>query len=553
MKLPVPTRPCAPAAGFSWFLAPWLLASLASAQVTEVHEFLASDGAAGDRLGATVDLSGGRVIAGARYHDAAGSNAGAAYVFLAESGAQVLKLTGSDTGPGDEFGGAVASHGSRALVGAPYQDATVNNGGAAYLFDLVTGQELLRLEAHPAPDAGDHFGFSVAMDGQYLVVGSPLDDDLAYQAGAVYVHDAATGAFVRKLVVADGQGLDSLGLQVAVGGGLVAASCQRRGFVAVFDVATGQEIHRFLASPSLPEFGADLDIAGGLLVVGSPRDNVQATSVGAAHLYDLATGEELMRFEPDVVYGMRFGSSCALTDELVLVGARSAANVRGWVYAFDLGSGAQVARYESTDQVGQDQLGSSVAVDEGSSQFVAGAPLDDEQGSNSGSLYSFPVPSTNEAGVAVCSGDGSGSSCPCGVPGSPGAGCANSAGDGARLLGFGSASVHADSFRLFISGAPGNKPGLLLRGANLLSGGQGNPVGDGLLCVGGQSLRSQVQITTADGAALFSSWDGLSGLGAGSALIGAPTRYQFWYRDPAGTCTGAGFNFSNAWQVLWLP
>lgn len=540
-----------PSVALRLFAASLLVGGLASAQTTELSEFLAADGAAGDNLGSAVDASGGRLVVGAPRHGSAGSRAGAAYVFSLSSGAQLLKLTASDAGVNDELGTSVASHGSRALVGAPYQDATVNNGGAAYLFDLVTGQELLRLEAHPAPDAGDYFGFSVAMDGQYLVVGSPQDDDLAHQAGAVYVHDAATGAFVRKLVVADGQGLDSLGLQVAVGGGLVAASCQRRGFVAVFDVATGQEIHRFLASPNLPEFGADLDIAGGLLVVGSPRDSVQATNVGAAHLYDLATGEELMRFEPDVVYGMRFGSSCALTDELVLVGARSAANVRGWVYAFDLGSGAQVARYESADQVGQDQLGRSVAFDESASVLVAGAPGDSEQGNASGSVYAFAAPGASDSGVAVCAGDGG--ACPCGVAGAPGAGCANSAGAGARLTGSGAPRVQAGTFRLSVSGAPGNKPGLLLRGANLLSGGQGNPVGDGLLCVGGQSMRSQVQITSPGGSTIFSSWNGLPGIGLGSALIGAPTRYQFWYRDPAGSCTGAGFNFSNAWQVLWLP
>lgn len=34
---------------------------------------------------------------------------------------------------------------------------------------------------------------------------------------------------------------------------------------------------------------------------------------------------------------------------------------------------------------------------------------------------------------------------------------------------------------------------------------------------------------------------------------GVATNYQYWYRDPGNTCSGAGFNFSNAWTTTWLP
>lgn len=156
------------------------------------------------------------------------------------------------------------------------------------------------------------------------------------------------------------------------------------------------------------------------------------------------------------------------------------------------------------------------------------------------------------AGNAFCFGDGSGTVCPCGSVSNPGEGCTNSGGiTGAVLSATGTASLTQDSFELHVSGVSGNRPGLILRGASQMNGGNGSVVGDGLLCVAGQTARSQVQVTSS-GTTVFADFQG-SGFGASSYGAGLPTNYQFWYRDPANTCSGSGFNFSNAWTVTWLP
>ena len=168
-----------------------------------------------------------------------------------------------------------------------------------------------------------------------------------------------------------------------------------------------------------------------------------------------------------------------------------------------------------------------------------------------GVCHSLSVRASNP-GIAHCFGDGSGTACPCGASGNPGEGCANTGGaGGAILVGIGSALLSLDSFGLYAEGVPGDKPGLILRGANQLNGGLGNPVGDGLLCVGGQTARSQVQVTSA-GLTTFTDFQGQP-FGASSYGLGLPTNYQFWYRDPGNTCSGSGFNFSNAWTTTWLP
>ena len=168
-----------------------------------------------------------------------------------------------------------------------------------------------------------------------------------------------------------------------------------------------------------------------------------------------------------------------------------------------------------------------------------------------GSGHSLAI-RTDNLGSAYCFGDGSGTECPCGGNGTQGQGCANSGGfGGASLRGLGNAYLSADEFELQVVGVPGTKPGLILRGAAQLNGGLGNPVGDGLLCTGSQTARSQVQVTSLGGTT-FSDFRGAP-FGMSSYGPGVQVNYQFWYRDSANTCSGSGFNLSNAWEVVWLP
>ena len=154
-------------------------------------------------------------------------------------------------------------------------------------------------------------------------------------------------------------------------------------------------------------------------------------------------------------------------------------------------------------------------------------------------------------GTAYCFGDGTGGACPCGANGNSGEGCANTSGTGgATLVASGNASLSADTFQLNISGVPGSKPGLVLRGASQLGGGNGNPAGDGLLCTSGNTARSQVQVTSAGATTFIEFQPGVS-FGASSYGAGQAANYQFWYRDPSNTCSGGGFNFTNAVSVTW--
>lgn len=147
-------------------------------------------------------------------------------------------------------------------------------------------------------------------------------------------------------------------------------------------------------------------------------------------------------------------------------------------------------------------------------------------------------------GNSYCFGDGSGATCPCSGTSSAGEGCPNTSGAGATLVASGTPSLTNDTLLFQVAGVPGSKPGLLLRGDNRVS----LPAGDGILCLAGNSARSQVVVTNGGQVTLTD----FQGAPFGSVSNpGAETQFQFWYRDPSNTCSGAGFNFSNGWSVIY--
>ncbi len=164
----------------------------------EVKKLLASDAGVDDWFGWSVAVSGDTAVVGARFEDAGGSDAGAAYVFQRNGGGadnwgEAKKLTASDGQASDEFGWSVAVSGDAAVVGALFESAGGLSAGAAYAFQRNEGGadnwgEVKKLLASDA-EAGDWFGSGVAVSGDTAVVGARSEDAGGNSAGAAYVFD----------------------------------------------------------------------------------------------------------------------------------------------------------------------------------------------------------------------------------------------------------------------------------------------------------------------------------------------------------------------------
>ncbi|MGB7949099.1 MAG: FG-GAP repeat protein, partial [Candidatus Binatia bacterium] len=131
-----------------------------------------------NQFGSSVAISGNIAMVGGPADSHAGiSFAGSAYLFDVTTGQQLTKLTASDAAVGDSFGVSVAISGNFAVVGA------AGGNGSAYQFDVRTHEELIKLTASDAAEGHD-FGASVSLSGSRALVGSP---GAAAYSGAAYM------------------------------------------------------------------------------------------------------------------------------------------------------------------------------------------------------------------------------------------------------------------------------------------------------------------------------------------------------------------------------
>ncbi|MGI9455354.1 MAG: hypothetical protein ACR2NU_02265 [Aeoliella sp.] len=152
---------------------------------SEQKKLTASDGAAYDKFGRSVSVSGDTLIVGAAGHDAAGTDSGKAYLFMRSDGAwKELQLTPSNAAAGNRFGHSVSVSGKTAVVGA-WSDNSDANSGSAHVFSRRGERwiEQPKLTAFGITE-GD-FGFSVSLDGRTAIVGSHSID--ADRSGAAHV------------------------------------------------------------------------------------------------------------------------------------------------------------------------------------------------------------------------------------------------------------------------------------------------------------------------------------------------------------------------------
>jgi hypothetical protein len=241
---------------------------------TEQQKLLASDGAAQDRFGQCVSISGDTAVIGAVNDD---NGKGSAYVFT-RSGTtwtQQQKLLASDGATGDYFGNHLSIDGNTTVIGAPAHKNNGQSSGAAFVFTR-TGTTWTQQAELLASDgaSGDLFSdWAVSLEGDTALIGAYGNSDMGANTGSAYVFTRTGSSWTeqQKLLASDRHDHEYFGNSVALSMGTALIG------------APGDTVNGAFSGSAYMFMRSDLtfSITGGLGV------NLKITNSGTANVTDV--------------------------------------------------------------------------------------------------------------------------------------------------------------------------------------------------------------------------------------------------------------------------
>ena len=359
----------------------------------------ASDGQISDQFGKTVGISGNSVIVGSPSHTAGGPSSGAAYIFKREETGwiQQVKLFDTKTAAEDQFGTAVDISQNLAIVGARQDDDAGRNSGAAYIFGRRKDDWVQEAKLVPSDgQTGDVFGYSVAISGETSIIGAYGDDDAAPEGGSAYIFVRSGADWIQqaKFTANDTASLDHFGATVAIDGNTAIVGAYGRNengldsgaaYVFVRSGTVWTQQAKLTANDGLEGdmFGFSAAISGDTTIIGAPGNDAIGIDTGAAYIFARSgTGWTLQTkiFAEDAALGDEFGYAVDINGDNIVTGAWKddhAGIDAGSAYIFvrTQQGWVQQAKLLASDAETDDQFG--VAVSISGETALIGAWLDD--------------------------------------------------------------------------------------------------------------------------------------------------------------------------------
>jgi len=322
----------------------------------QLDKVLPDDGVAQMLFGESIGVHAGVAIVGAK-----GSIGfmvpGAAYLFDVATGAQLVKFSIPASPQERQLVNAVAIGPGVALIGTNI-DGQPGYDQSVRIFDITDPENPTLIDRVTPDDAvlDDGFGDAIAVSGSRALIGAYADDDNGGLSGSAYIFDTATGAQLGKLLADDGAMLD--------------------------------------------RFGEAVDLDADMAIVGAVGDDDNGDAAGAAYLFDVSDPANPVQLAKlladDSAPGDSFGFSVAVSGNLAVVGAISNdenGSNAGAAYVFDISTPTapvQTAKIlaDAADP-DADDFGWAVALD-GVIALVS-ARTDDDVAAGAGAAYLYDL------------------------------------------------------------------------------------------------------------------------------------------------------------------
>ncbi|MCF6441817.1 FG-GAP repeat protein [Pseudoalteromonas luteoviolacea] len=313
-----------------------------------------------DTLGGNVALKNNMAMLGVSRRDSRGKDSGAVVVFEKQGNTWTQKqiLTAIDGKAGDVFGQSIALTERFLVIGAPHSDAPHKDSGSAYVYTRENGawQYQTKLTAKDGA-ADDLFGISVAIDGNTILVGADLHDEIAQEAGAVYAYefDGKQWQQQAKLMAKDGGHTDIFGVRVALRGDTALISARRddiegvgedAGSAYIFERTDGKwtQTQKLVAPDAHADdrFARGVTLSNDTALISAMHHDANGSNAGAVYMYKKQGN--LWHYTSKIVakdgkIDDRFGWNLALSNQHAIVAAPHRddnGNSSGAVYMLDL-------------------------------------------------------------------------------------------------------------------------------------------------------------------------------------------------------------------------
>jgi len=262
------------------------------------------------------------------------------------------KILASDGGPDDHFGSSVSIHGDIMIIGAPATWGSYFGSVYVYRYDSNETEWIEETRLWPSDgEYKDYFSRSLSICGNAIVVGAYGDDDNGDGSGSAYVYRYDGYGWIEeaKLLASDGESDD--------------------------------------------RFGWSVSIDGDVIVVGAYADDENGSDSGSAYVYRYNGSEwieEAKLLDPNGPRLDRFGDAVAIDNDTIVVGTKNdSTSFTGpvYVYRYDGHGWTEEAQLLASDGWNYNFFGDTVAIER--DVIVVGAEGDRDIGRDSGAVYVF--------------------------------------------------------------------------------------------------------------------------------------------------------------------